>query len=321
MNLEQFHNKIESEIGELQFGEPRELYDPIIFIMEKGGKRLRPLLCLLSYNLFASDWQSIIKPALGVEVFHNFTLMHDDIMDKAPLRRGRQTIHEKWNPNIAILSGDVMFVKAYELLMSVEKELVSDVLTNFNRCATHVCEGQQEDMNFETQSSVSVEDYLQMIKKKTAELLGFSVQLGGILAKQNEATLKGLYEFGVNLGLAFQLQDDLLDAYGDTSFGKQRGGDIITNKKTFLLIKALEKSEGETLKALKDWLDKNEFNSEEKVEAIISIYDKLDIKQEAETMIHEFTESATRELGKIQGNIEALELLEGFTHSLKSREK
>ena len=238
---------IDDAIAQQPFGqEPAELYEPIRYLMALGGKRLRPTLTLLAYQLFRDDntAPAVLQPALAVEVFHNFSLMHDDIMDEAPLRRGKPTVHERWNANVAILSGDVMLVKAYELLMHAAPEKLPAVLTSFNHCATDVCEGQQWDMNFETSSEVSEAAYLRMIRQKTAVLLGFSLQLGGLLAGADESATQALYELGTNVGIGFQLKDDLLDVYADQDkFGKQAGGDIIANKKNVFAHQGLGKSE------------------------------------------------------------------------------
>jgi geranylgeranyl diphosphate synthase type II len=319
--LKEFQEAIEKEINSLTFQKPGELYEPIQYIMQLGGKRLRPLLCLLSYNLFAQEWKKILKPALALEIFHNFTLMHDDIMDNAPIRRGKQTIHKKWNSNVGILSGDVMLVKAYEHFTTVEGKYLLSVLNSFNKCATRVCEGQQMDMNFETQPAVSEKNYLSMIEKKTAALLGFSMELGGILGGQNSEVTEKLYNYGRNLGLAFQLKDDLLDVFGDEQFGKQSGGDIISNKKTFLLIKVLQKASGTDRKTLLYWLDQKEFDSEEKVKEVKAIYTRLKIREEAESRINGYFDLATENLRYFKANKNAWELLFSFTGNLKSREK
>ncbi len=215
-------------------GKPLELYEPIDYIMSLGGKRMRPYLVLLSYGLFRNNPEAIIKPALSVEVFHNFTLMHDDIMDEAPLRRGQDTVHKKWNENVAILSGDVMLVEAYKLLMDIDSDILKSVIERFNVTAAEVCEGQQLDMNFETIQEVSIDQYLDMIRLKTAVLLGYSMELGGILARTSENICRELNQAGVNMGMGFQLMDDLLDVYADSDkFGKQTGGDILSNKRPF----------------------------------------------------------------------------------------
>jgi geranylgeranyl diphosphate synthase type II len=249
---------IEAEISRQQLGTaPGELYDPIRYLMQLGGKRIRPVLCLMSYSLFKSDWEKVVPSALSIEIFHNFTLMHDDIMDKAPLRRGKATVHEKWNDNIAILSGDVMLVNAYQYLNQcahLSLPAYQHLLTRFNRTAAEVCEGQQMDMNFELRDQVSVDEYIEMIRLKTSVLIGFSMELGAILAQKSNQVSDQMYKIGELIGLGFQLKDDLLDVYGDPEkFGKQPGGDILANKKTYLLIRALELAEGETKIELSNW--------------------------------------------------------------------
>jgi geranylgeranyl diphosphate synthase type II len=285
-SLQPFLAAIQSEIDKTVYGEsPIELYEPIDYIMELGGKRMRPALTLIAANLFSDNWQSVLKPAVAVEVFHNFTLMHDDIMDAAPLRRGQATVHEKWSDDVAILSGDVMLVAAYELLTTVEDKHFKRVVKRFNRTAAEVCEGQQFDMNFATRDDVTEEEYLNMIRLKTSVLLGFALELGGIISDADDKTIELLYETGVNMGLGFQLKDDLLDVYGDPEkFGKQVGGDIIENKKTWLLLKALEKSKSsspELYKELQSWISTTGKDAE-KVEAVTEIYNKLGIKAAAE---------------------------------------
>lgn len=297
-----FSAAIEKEIAKQKFGkEPETLYEPIQYLMNLGGKRLRPMLTLLAYSLYKNDYRRILPYATAVEAFHNFTLMHDDIMDNAPLRRGNQTVHEKWNTNTAILSGDVMLVKVYALFEKLDSTTLKNVLTSFNKCAAEVCEGQQWDMDFETTSKVTEAQYLNMIKLKTAVLLGFSLELGAILAGAPEADRKALRAFGTNIGIGFQLKDDLLDAFADPKkFGKQVGGDIIANKKTFLLIKALEKATRKTKQELDGWLSAKKFNKKEKVEAVKTIYDKLDIPALTEKKINQFFGKGFKNLEYLQ---------------------
>ncbi len=287
MTVKTFSEALSKEIEAQTYGEnPVELYEPIRYIMALGGKRMRPLMTLMATSLFTDDWATALKPALAVEVFHNFTLMHDDIMDNAPLRRGKATVHEKWNPNIAILSGDVMLVQAYELLMNIEDTKFKKAMKRFNRTAAEVCEGQQLDMNFESHEKVTEEQYLEMIKLKTSVLLGFALELGGIVAGASDKSCSLLYDMGLNIGLGFQLKDDLLDVYGDPEkFGKQVGGDIISNKKTFMLIEALERATGDTKIALDKWIAAKDFDNAEKVKAVTLIYDQLGIRQLAENRI------------------------------------
>lgn len=277
--MKELQELITNSITNTQYpAQPKELYEPISYLMALGGKRMRPLLVLMGYQLFKEDIKKALPAALAVETFHNFTLMHDDIMDNAPLRRGKATVHEKWNNNIAILSGDVMLVEAYKLLCTLDKEVLADVLQLFNKTAVEVCEGQQFDMNFETQTSVVIAAYIEMIGLKTAVLLAASLQMGAIIAGAPTADARHLYDFGKYMGIAFQLQDDLLDVYGDPDkFGKQVGGDIISNKKTYLLIKALELAKGADADVLNKWIAANHFDASAKVKAITALYSQLGI--------------------------------------------
>ncbi|MCG8475284.1 MAG: polyprenyl synthetase family protein [Cytophagales bacterium] len=321
--LSELTEELNREISLLNFGkEPTELYEPIRYIMGLGGKRLRPLLVALAYKLFKEDYQRILTPALAVEVFHNFTLVHDDIMDNAPLRRGRQTVHEKWDENIAILSGDVMMIKVYDFFLKANTGNLAELLRTFNHCAAEVCEGQQKDVNFESREKVSEEEYLDMIRQKTAVLLGFSLELGALLAEAEEADRKKLYEFGVNIGIGFQLMDDLLDVYADQAkFGKQVGGDIIENKKTFLLINALQKAEGEDLKELRFWLEKKEFDKEEKVAAVRGIYNRLGIRELTEAKMNAFFDKGFIAFDQVKVSDERKAVLKAFANGLLKREK
>ncbi len=322
-DFKQALQSIEKEIPNIALGTaPTELYEPIRYIMDLGGKRIRPMLVLIGNYLFADDWQKNIPPALAVEIFHNFTLLHDDIMDNAPIRRGKPTVHEKWNSNIALLSGDVMLVKAYQQLDFVEEKYFHTILGKFHRCAIEVCEGQQLDMNFEKIEKISETEYINMIRLKTAVLLGFSLEFGALMGGASPEDAQELYKFGVNIGIGFQLKDDLLDVYSDQAkFGKQVGGDIIANKKTFLLIKALEKAKGETQTRLQYWLKKEDFDKQEKVKAVIEIYNSLNIKQDTENKINEYFGKAFQNLDSISVKKEKKEVLIAFTNDLLNREK
>jgi geranylgeranyl diphosphate synthase type II len=314
----------EKHIQSYQYGtSPIELYEPIKYIMNLGGKRIRPLLTLLAYSLYRDDYEKILTPAAAVEVFHNFTLMHDDIMDNAPLRRGKATVHEKWNPNIAILSGDVMLVKAYDMLLEVEKDKLPAVIRLFNRTAAEVCEGQQHDMNFESRETVSEEAYIDMIRLKTAVLLGFALQYGAILAGAPDDDAKKLYDFGVNIGIGFQLKDDLLDVYADQAkFGKQVGGDIISNKKTFLLIKAKELATADKKETLEYWINAREFDKAEKVTAVTKVYDALGIRELTEAKMHQYFDKGFGQFASLQvPNPTMKTLLLQITQDLANREK
>lgn len=322
MTLNEFSKALANEFATQTYGShPVELYDPLRYLMALGGKRLRPAMTLMATALFTDDWQKAIKPASAVEVFHNFTLMHDDIMDKAPLRRGKLTVHEKWNDNIAILSGDVMLVQAYELLMDIDDHLLKRALKRFNRTAAEVCEGQQLDMNFESLETVSEEEYIQMIKLKTSVLLGFALELGAIIGGAAEEAIEALYEIGVSIGLGFQLMDDLLDVYGDPEkFGKQIGGDIIANKKTFMLIEARNLATGETKIALENWLKETNFNPVEKVAAVTAIYDSLQIKAIAQQRINAYFDKAFALLDALKVEDSRKNELRAFATMLIDRE-
>jgi geranylgeranyl diphosphate synthase type II len=323
-SIKEYIVSINSAIEQEHFGDhPLELYEPIRYIMSLGGKRMRPLLALLSYQLYKENAKEVIPASLALEIFHNFTLMHDDIMDNAPLRRGQKTVHEKWSDPVAILSGDVMLVKAYQQLIAhCPKEKLTEILQKFNQCAIEVCEGQQIDMNFEEQEQVHEHDYIEMIRLKTAVLLGFSLEFGGILAMDNEADHALLYEMGINAGLGFQLMDDLLDVYADQNkFGKQVGGDILANKKTYLLIKAKELASGENSIKLNHWLKVNDFDKNEKVEAVKAIYDELNIKQLTENKMNEYFQKAFKNLDDLDASSEKKMMIKDFFNYLINREQ
>lgn len=321
--LKQVIATIDKAIHELNLGKDLpNLYDPIYYILGLGGKRIRPLLSILAYQLYQNGYDKILKPSLAIEVFHNFTLMHDDIMDQAPLRRNKPTVHSKWNENIAILSGDVMLVRVYDLLLEVEDSLVKDVISNFNSCAAAVCEGQQLDMDFESSDQVGVDEYLEMIKLKTAMLLGYSLVLGGIIGgatKEDQANLK---HFGINMGIGFQLMDDLLDVYADKEvFGKQVGGDIIANKKTFLLIKALELAQGKEKNELEKWISFKKFDPLEKVSKVTSIFNDLNIEQLTKDQINHYFDLGLESFRKINIENERRKDLLSISSFLMNREK
>jgi geranylgeranyl diphosphate synthase type II len=322
MTTTDFLKAINQEIAQVQYGQsPVELYQPIEYLMDLGGKRMRPLLTVMAASMFTEHWQTAVRPAIGVEVFHNFTLMHDDIMDKAPLRRGKPTVHAKWNDNIAILSGDVMLVCAYELMLDVEDSKLKNVLRRFNRTAAEVCEGQQFDMNFESLEDVSTQDYIQMIKLKTAVLLGFALELGGIIGGADQTTCQHLNEIGNCIGLGFQIKDDILDVYADPDkFGKQVGGDIIANKKTFMLIEAKKQANGSQKEALEKWLSAKEFDAVQKVKAVTEIYNDLNIRQQAETLMSDYFDRAFACIELLNAPASSKAVLRDFATWLISRE-
>ena len=294
---------LQQALDQLDYGQqPATLYDPIRYLMGLGGKRLRPLLTLLGGQLFTDDVRPLVKPALAVEVFHNFTLVHDDLMDQAPLRRGQPTVHEKWNPSTAILSGDVMLVRAYELLTeNVPLPLLPAVLRRFSQTAAEVCEGQQWDMNFEAETSVTIPQYLDMIRLKTAVLLGFALELGAMLAGADATDAEHLRQFGTDIGLAFQLRDDLLDVYGDAAtFGKRVGGDIIADKKTFLLLTAQAQASAAQRAALARHVGQPVADEEVKVQAVRAVYDELAIRPQSEVLINDYFQAALLHLERLR---------------------
>lgn len=319
-NLIEILNKgITQQYDDLKSKAPIEMYDPMAYILNLGGKRIRPLLTLVACDLFNQNSEKAISAALSVELFHNFSLIHDDILDNAPLRRGNATVHEKWNTNIAILSGDGMMVKAFEILSKSNNEHVIPLLKLFTKTGLEVCEGQQLDMNFETSNSVTVDEYIHMITYKTAVLLGCSLQMGAICANASEEDQKHLYEFGKHVGIAFQILDDVLDVYADDSkFGKQVGGDIISNKKTFLLLKAFELAD-DTQKS-KLFNEMNNSNYELKVKEITAIYNQLNIKELSTREADKHTQIALTHLDKIQANPEKKEALKEFAIHLLNRD-
>jgi len=308
---------IEKEIQQISYPKtPELLYDPIAYIMGLKGKRMRPILLLMAHQLFDKDLTKAISPALAIEIFHNFTLLHDDIMDNAPLRRGNPTVHEKWNNNVAILSGDTMVVQSYQMMADVDASIVKDVLNVFSKAATEVCEGQQWDMDFETQDDVSLSDYMKMIEYKTAVLLAASLQIGGITAGADKKEQEHLYGFGKNIGIAFQLKDDLLDAFGSPdTFGKQLGGDILANKKTFLYLKALQLADDIAKKQLQDYYTSED--SEGKISAVKGIFKSFDIEKHTLDMMKAYYTKAIKHLDAIDSNNKAP--LIAFSESLMDR--
>lgn len=321
-NPDHIVEQINAQLSKAQFGNsPTELYEPIRYFMQLGGKRLRPLLTVYGAYLFSDNYEKAIEPSLGIEIFHNFTLMHDDIMDKAPLRRNQQTVHEKWDQNVAILAGDVMLVKAYEYLIKAESALLPEILNPFNVCAAQVCEGQQLDVNFETSDSIDEQNYLEMIRLKTAVLLGLALEVGATIGGANKNDRKWIKEAGINMGMAFQLQDDLLDVFGDQKkFGKKVGGDIVANKKTFLLIKALEKSDSKQAKLLKKCLSDTTIQEEDKIANVTKIYQELDIRELTEQKIEFFIKEALQCLSNTSSPLYKRNALKKYFFKLAQRE-
>jgi len=300
---------------------PAKLYDPIRYVLSIGGKRVRPVLCLLACEMFDGDIENAIQPALALEIFHNFTLLHDDIMDKAEKRRNQDCVHIKWNENVAILSGDAMQILSYQILNNLPEKNIKACLELFSKTAIEVCEGQQYDMDFETQSQVTVEDYMEMIRLKTAVLMAASLKMGALLGGASQKDAELLYEFGIRIGFAFQLQDDLLDVYGDScTFGKTIGGDIVCNKKTYLLIQALNKADQQTLDNLHFWLNETDFSSIDKIKAITNIYNHLGIKEICLLEIERQQKMAFESLHKISVSDARKMQLMHFADELMDRE-
>lgn len=302
-SLQDLHEIVEKEIRKINFPtNPENLYSPIKYVLNIGGKRMRPILTLMAHQLFHSEINKSVKLAMAIEVFHNFTLLHDDIMDEAPLRRGVKTVHEKWNRNTAILSGDTMLVQSYDLLMSVEDCYLREILETFNTAAKQVCEGQQMDMDFESRDDVSISEYLRMIEYKTSVLLAASLKIGAINGGATTEEADHIYEFGKNMGIAFQLKDDLLDAFGDPgNFGKQVGGDIIANKKTYLFLRSLELADEEQKTNLIHYFS-NDSEIEHKVELVKNIYSNLEILSHTTTLMKSYHTKALSHLDEINSN-------------------
>ena len=321
--INQLQEKISQEISQLNLGsKPIKLYEPIKYTLEAGGKRIRPSLVLAACNLFSENVDSAMPVAMAYEVFHNFTLLHDDIMDNSPIRRNKETVHKKWDQNTAILSGDAMMIKAYGFLKDLSSGLLTKTFPLFNETALLVCEGQQYDMDFETQEHVSEVEYLNMIKLKTSVLIAASLKAGAICGGATEEHANLLYEFGLNIGLAFQIQDDLLDIYADVElFGKQTGNDIITGKKTFLLINALEKSDAKTSKKLFKIINNKTLKHQEKVTLVVDIYNDLNIKTLTENKIKDFHQKAVKSLNDISLSSDKKEVLFAFADLIMNRKK
>ncbi len=321
-NLEELQKLINERISKEEFDkEPYLLYKPIKYTLDTGGKRIRPALVLLACNIFSNNIEPAIKPAIGLEIFHNFTLLHDDIMDNADVRRNKPTVHNKWNDNIAILSGDAMFIKAYDYFLNSEFLNFKEVLRVFNKTAIEVCEGQQYDMDFENRTDVTEQEYIKMIRLKTSVLIAAALKIGALIGGADNKNANLLYEFGINIGLGFQLQDDMLDIFGDEKvFGKKIGGDIIANKKTYLLIKALEMADNKTKKDIENLLELN-FVNNKKITDIKNIYNKLNIQKLTQDKIAYFYKIAINALSNADISVDAKDELIKFAQKLIKRNK
>lgn len=314
--IQEYTQLIEESLTAQNYNQPPiELYEPISYILSLGGKRLRPALCLAATDLFGGRIEDALQPALAIEVFHNFSLVHDDIMDEAPVRRGKPTVHKKWNSNIAILSGDAMLVKAYQLIAQVSPEILPQVLEVFSQTAIEVCEGQQFDLNFESLEDVSEEEYINMIRLKTSVLLGCALKIGALIAKSSAEDAQAIYDFGVHIGIAFQIQDDILDAFGESDkFGKLSGGDILNDKKTILMIYAQSHSN-----ELNNWFGKNH-HQEEKINAVKQIFVDCGAKAYAEEHMHAYYDLAIENLNSISLQTEMKQELADFAKYLILRD-
>jgi len=323
LSIESAQVIIVKELEKLEIpAKPEKLYEPVRYILGNGGKRLRPALVLLACDLFGTDYRKALYPALGVEVFHNFTLLHDDLMDNSTVRRNKPTVHVKWDPNTAILSGDVMSILANSLICKSDSENMPAVSRMFNKTALEVCEGQMLDMEYAEKDNVSIPEYINMIGLKTSVLIAASLGMGALIAGASEKESDILYNFGMNLGLAFQLQDDLLDSFGDQEiFGKKIGNDILTNKRTFLVIKAFEKAGKEELPELKKYFSDQKFNPDEKINNVIKIFNKLGIKEETQDLINFHHEKAMSYLNELDVPRERKSVLIEFSEELMKREK
>lgn len=321
-SLEQYRKEFEVYLFEkIKTKEPRNLYDPILYILKLGGKRMRPVMVLLSTEIFGKSYKSALDAALAIEVFHNFSLVHDDIMDDAPLRRGKKTVHEVWDLNTGILSGDAMLINAYQLFENYEDETFKKLAKLFTKTAIEVCEGQQYDIDFETRDQTKLEEYLKMIEFKTAVLVGAALEMGAIIAGAAPKDQKAVYEFGKLLGIAFQLQDDYLDAFGDAArFGKQIGGDIIENKNTFLYITSLQQASSSEAAQLEHLFTINPPDPSQKIETVKGIFQSSGAVKVTKQEIENYTQKAFAILDSMEINPEKKSILRHFGQSLMERE-
>lgn len=319
----EIQEKVNAYIASLPYErKPKSLYDPIEYVLAAGGKRIRPSFVLMAYNLFHDDVDRILPVATALETYHNYTLLHDDLMDKADMRRGRPTVHKKWDDNTAILSGDTMLVLAYEHLAKCDTKYLKPALNLFTETALEVSEGQQFDMEFETRNDVAEEEYIEMIRLKTSVLLACALKMGAVVAGASDADANALYAFGEKVGLAFQLQDDLLDVYGDPKvFGKAIGGDITSNKKTFMLINAFNRADAGTRAELERWTTATEFDPAEKIAAVTEIYNRLGIDKLAEQRIKKYFEQSRQHLDELSVSDDRKAVLREYTERMMNRKK
>ncbi|MBE0661304.1 MAG: polyprenyl synthetase family protein [Bacteroidales bacterium] len=323
MDHKRFLEQIEKVIETIPYPvEPKELYQPIQYTISNAGKRFRPVVMMMACDLLEGDCADAIHPAVSLELLHNFTLIHDDIMDQAPLRRGRETVYRKWNSNIAILSGDTLFAMAYDYLIRTDPTVLPDLLHAFNRIAIQICEGQQMDMNFEKRQDVSIAEYIEMIRLKTAVFFGGCMQIGAIVAKAHQQQVDLLYNYGEKLGIAFQLQDDILDAFGsENEIGKKQGGDIVANKKTFLYLKALELADEKTGSNLRKLFSDQAENENHKISDVLEIFNKLKVRQQAEYVMEQYYQEAMQSLEMLKADPAKKEIFRQFGVKLMKRDK
>ena len=323
LTFNEYRERVNNAIKAIPYPQqPSHLYEPITYTMDLGGKRLRPVLVLMACDAVGGDINRAIKPAIGLEMFHNFTLLHDDVMDKADIRRGNPTVHVKWDDNTAILSGDAMLTMATQLIAQSPADVMPQVMDLYNRTAMEIYEGQQYDVDFETRTDVTVDEYIEMIRLKTSVLLGCACKMGALIGGADEATARLFYKVGENLGLAFQLQDDMLDVWGDeATFGKAIGGDIMNNKKTFLLINAMQRATGDNKVELSLWLNTPNASRSVKVPAVTAIYDALNLRSLSLDAINRYNNEALEALGKIDISAEARTEFCNFITRLVKRDK
>ena len=318
----QLLDEINAHIAGLEFARtPKELYAPVEYVLSLGGKRIRPVLMLMAYNLYRENVSAIYPQAIAIETYHNYTLLHDDLMDRADMRRNKPTVHKVWNENTAILSGDAMLVLAYRFLAEGNPEKLKEILDMFSTTALEICEGQQFDMEFESRNDVTENEYLEMIRLKTAVLLAASLKMGAVLAGAPEEEAQCLYDFGINIGVAFQLKDDYLDVYGDPAvFGKNIGGDILCNKKTYMLIKALERADVAQKEELQSWIGREDYDPKEKITVVTGLYNKIGIKAVCEDNMREYYVKGITALQGVNIAEEKKQELKSFAKHLMYRE-
>ena len=323
LSLEEYRKLANDEIAAIPYpATPNGLYEPIAYTMDLGGKRLRPALVLMACEAMGGDVKKAVKPAVGLELFHNFTLLHDDVMDNADVRRGKPTVHRRWNDNTAILSGDAMLTMSSQYVAQVEPAVLPEIMRLFNQTAMEIYEGQQYDMDFEVRNNVTLEEYIDMIRLKTSVLIGCACKMGALIAGASEANAQALYETGLYLGLAFQLQDDVLDVWGDeATFGKAIGGDIMHNKKTFLLPGAMQKAQGDDANELRRWINNEYALRSEKVPAVTALYERLGMREAADEAIKRYDDMAFDALSKVEMSDKAREAFVQLIKGLVDRKK